>query len=225
MINVILADDQSRIRGHIALLLAGEADITVVAEVGDGLQAVEQTRLLQPDVVVMDVRMPGMDGVEATRLITRDEMSKDPGKTIRVLILTMFHIDETVFEALRNGASGFMLKHSMSGSLIEAVKAIATGEAWLDPTVTRPLIDEFAARPHPGPWSRTDLEQLTAREREVLWWVAQGLSNTEVAIKLSIAEVTVKTHVARVLMKLGVRDRAQAVAVAYQSGLVKVGEH
>ncbi|WP_344476495.1 response regulator transcription factor [Nonomuraea monospora] len=223
MIRVLLADDQSLFRAGLAMLLEAEPDIKVIAEAGDGGEAVREARLLQPDVVVMDVRMPGVDGVEATRLITEDVSSQDPDKPIRVLILTAYNIDAAVGAAIRNGATGFLLKDAAPATLADAVRALAAGDAWLAPPVTRMLLREFAARPVLSALTPEEMRALTPREREVLSWVARGLSNAEIAGELVIGEATVKTHVARVLMKLGLRDRAQAVAAAYQSGLVECG--
>lgn len=222
-IRVLLADDQPLVRGGIAMLLAAEPCIEVVAEVGDGLQAVEQARLLQPDVVLMDVCMPRLDGVEATRLLTGDGLAADPDHPIKVLILTTYHVGETVYLALQAGAAGFMLKSAVPSELVAAIKAVAGGDAWLDPAVARGLLDEFRARPDSHPPTPAEMQLLTAREREVFALVAHGLSNTEIAGRLTVSEATVKTHFGRVLMKLGLRDRAQAVAAAYQSGLVKPG--
>jgi DNA-binding NarL/FixJ family response regulator len=222
-IQVLLADDQPLIRAGIAMLLTAETDIDVAAEVDDGRQAVEQARLLQPDVVVMDVRMPGTDGVEATRQITGDSFSADPDRPVKVLILTTYNVDETVYAALRAGASGFLLKHAAPAELVGAVRAVAAGDGWLDPPVARGMLREFAARPEPQLPTPAELERLTARECEVLALVAYGLSNAEIAGRLVIGEGTVKTHFGRILMKLGIRDRAQAVATAYQTGLVAPG--
>jgi DNA-binding NarL/FixJ family response regulator len=222
-IRVLLADDEALIRGGIAMLLSTEPDIVVVGEAEDGLEAVEQARREQPDVVLMDVRMPRVDGVQATRHIAGDSFSRDPDKPVKVLILTTYNVDEAVYDALRAGASGFLLKHAAPAELTRAVRAVANGEGWLDPLVTRQLLKEFAARPeHHGP-APAEMEQLTPREREVLVVMAHGHSNLEIADRLYISEGTCKTHVGRILMKLGVRDRAQAVCAAYQSGLVKPG--
>jgi DNA-binding NarL/FixJ family response regulator len=222
-IRVILVDDQPLIRGGLAMLLAAEADIDVVGEADDGVQAVEQAISLQPDVVVMDVSMPRMDGVEATRRVTSDSFSRHPDRTVKVLILTTYNLDETVYAALRAGASGFLLKEAVPAELARAVRAIAAGDGWLDPAITLGLLKEFAARPDSHLPTPAQLEQITPREREVLALIAYGLSNAEVAERLFISEGTVKTHYGRTLMKLGLRDRAQAVAVAYHTGLVKPG--
>lgn len=222
-IHVLLVDDQPLIRAGIAMLLAAETDIDVAGEADDGLAAIEQAAALQPDVVVMDVRMPGTDGVEATRRITEDSFSANPDKPVKVLILTTYNVDETVYAALRAGASGFLLKHAAPAELVRAVRAVAAGDGWLDPPVTRRLLKEFAARPEPHVPTPAELDELTARECEVLVLVAHGLSNSEIAERLVIGEGTVKTHFGRILMKLAIRDRAQAVAAAYQCGLVKPG--
>jgi DNA-binding NarL/FixJ family response regulator len=223
MLRVIMADDQPLIRAGIAMLLDAEDDIQVVGEASNGAQAVEQAQTLQPDVVLMDVRMPGTDGVEATRQLTNDSFSRNPDKPVKVLILTTYNIDETVYAALRAGASGFLLKHAAPAELVRAVRAVAAGDGWLDPAVTRNLLREFAARPELNIPTPAELQQLTPRECEVLVLVAHGLSNSEIADRLVIGEGTVKTHYGRILVKLGLRDRAQAVATAYQTGLVKPG--
>ena len=215
-IRVLIADDQALIRGGFRMILDAQDDIEVVGEAIDGGDALEQFRRLGPDVVVMDVRMPAMDGIEATRRLTAD----DDGA--RVLILTTFDLDEYVFEALRAGASGFLLKDRPPEELVAAVRVVAQGDALLAPSVTRRLIEEFAGRPETATSPR-GLDELTQREREVLVLIAQGLSNVEIAAHLFVAETTVKTHVGRVLQKLGLRDRAQAVVAAYESGLVQPG--
>ena len=205
------------------MLLASQNDIEIVGEADDGGQAIDQATSLQPDVVVMDVRMPKMDGVEATRRLTSDSFSANPDRTIKVLILTTYSLDETVYAALRAGASGFLLKEAVPAELARAVRAIAAGDGWLDPAITLALLKEFAARPDPHIPTPTQLDQITPREREVLILVAHGLSNSEIAERLYISDGTVKTHYGRMLMKLGLRDRAQAVVTAYQTGLVKPG--
>jgi DNA-binding NarL/FixJ family response regulator len=227
-IRVLIADDQPLIRAGIAMLLSAEPDIETVAEVGDGDQAVAAAHRLRPDVVVMDVRMPGTDGVTATgritgdacRETTGDPSGRDPGRPVRVLILTTYHIEDTVYAALRAGAAGFLLKDAAPAELAGAIRAIAAGGGWLHPTVARGLLAEFAARPEAGPGNPAALQHLTRRERDILVHVAQGLSNSDIATRLTISEGTVKTHLGRVLTKLGLRDRAQAVVVAYESGLV-----
>jgi DNA-binding NarL/FixJ family response regulator len=173
---------------------------------------------VQPDVVLMDVRMPDVDGVTATSRITAEGFCAEPGRVIRVLILTTYHVDAAVYGALRAGASGFLLKHTSPVELVHAVRAVAAGNAWLDPTVTRELLTEFASRPDAGP--APELSRLTPRERDVLALVAEGMSNVEISRMLLIGEATVKTHLGRVLMKLGLRDRAQAVVAAFRGGLV-----
>jgi DNA-binding NarL/FixJ family response regulator len=215
-IRVLVADDQSMVRAGFRMLLADEEDIEVVAEAGNGLEAVDKAARFHPTVVLMDIRMPELDGLEATRRI----LAADPGA--RVLILTTFDLDEYVYEALRAGASGFLLKDRPPEELVAAVRVIAAGEALLAPSVTRRLIEEFARR---APTAKpAELGRLTEREREVLVLMARGLSNAEIASALFVAETTVKTHVGRVLHKLGLRDRAQAVVLAYESGLVQPGD-
>ena len=215
-IGVLIADDQALMRGGFRMILDAEPDIEVVGESIDGADAVRGFERLHPDVVVMDVRMPTVDGIEATRRITALE------PTARVLMLTTFDLDEYVYEALRAGASGFLLKDRPPEELVQAVRVVAAGDALLAPTVTRRLIEEFAHRPQ-APAAPAALEQLTEREREVLVLMARGRSNAEIARDLFVAETTVKTHVGRVLHKLGLRDRAQAVVLAYESGLVEPG--
>jgi DNA-binding NarL/FixJ family response regulator len=215
-IRVLIADDQALMRGGFRMILDAENDIEVVGEAIDGRDAVEQFARLVPDIVVMDVRMPTMDGIEATRRLTTAE------GPARVLILTTFDLDEYVFEALRAGASGFLLKDRPPEELVSAVRIVASGDALLAPSVTRRLIEEFAGRPD-APIPARELADLTEREREVLVLMARGLSNGEIAERLFVAETTVKTHVGRVLQKLDLRDRAQAVVLAYESGLVQPG--
>ncbi len=222
-IRVMVADDQPLVRAGIVMLLDAEPDIAVVAEAGDGEQALTEANRHQPDVVVMDVRMPGVDGVQATRQITADDFCTDADASIKVLILTSFHANDTVYGALRAGASGFLLKDAAPADLAAAVRAVSSGGAWLQPAVARGLLTEFAARPEPRAPSPEVLRRLTAREREVLILVASGLSNAEIAARLVVGQVTVKTHLGRILLKLGLRDRAQAVVAAYESGLVTPG--
>ncbi|HEU4491068.1 MAG TPA: response regulator transcription factor [Jiangellales bacterium] len=219
-VRVLLVDDQPLLRTGFRLILEAEAGITVVGESGDGAAAVDDARALQPDVVLMDVRMPRMDGVEATRRITGAERSTTP----RVLVLTTFDLDEYVVEALRAGASGFLLKDVPAEDLVEAITVVARGDAVVAPAVMRRLLDRFAAR-LPGADEPTParLGSLTDRERQVLTLVARGLSNAEIAAELVVSETTVKTHVGNVLMKLGLRDRVQAAVFAYESGLVRPG--
>ncbi|HEU4526805.1 MAG TPA: response regulator transcription factor [Actinomycetota bacterium] len=215
-IRVLVADDQALMRTGFRMILDAQDDIEVVGEAIDGADAIRQFERLRPDVVVMDVRMPTMDGIEATRRLSAAE------PPARVLILTTFDLDEYVYEALRAGASGFLLKDRPSEELVAAVRVIAAGEALLAPSVTRRLIEEFARRPAARA-APSGLDELTEREREVLVLMAQGLSNAEIAGSLFVAETTVKTHVGRVLQKLRLRDRAQAVVLAYESGLVRPG--
>jgi DNA-binding NarL/FixJ family response regulator len=215
-IRVIVVDDQTLMRTGFRMILDAQPDIEVVGEAIDGGDAVRRFDELAPDVVVMDVRMPAMDGIEATRRLT------DREPPARVLILTTFDLDEHVYEALRAGASGFLLKDRPPEELVAAVRVVASGEALLAPSVTRRLIAEFAARP--SPMARIELDELTSREREVLVLMARGLSNSDIARSLYVAETTVKTHVGRVLYKLRLRDRAQAVVLAYESGLVRPGD-
>jgi DNA-binding NarL/FixJ family response regulator len=226
-IRVLIADDQAMVREGFGALLAAQEDIAVVGAAGNGAEAVEMARRLAPDVVLMDVRMPVLDGLEATRrLLGPGGYVTDGGDGPRVLILTTFDLDDYVYDALRAGASGFLLKDAPAADLVSAVRVVAAGDALLAPSVTRRLIAEFAARSRPGrSGARHDaLAQLTPRETEVLRLIARGRSNTEIAEDLFVAEQTVKTHVGRILSKLDLRDRAQAVVVAYESGLVVAGE-
>lgn len=211
MIRVLLADDQSMVRAGLRMLLADEPDIEVVAEAGNGREAVAAAALHHPDVVLMDIRMPELDGLEATRRI----LSADP--SARVLVLTTFDLDEYVYDALCAGASGFVLKDDPPEQLIAAVRTIAQGEALLSPAVTRRVIERFTRLPHHAPPQA--LTDLTDRELDVLRLITRGLSNAEIGRELFISETTVKTHVTRVLQKLGVRDRAQAIVLAYRTGL------
>jgi DNA-binding NarL/FixJ family response regulator len=217
-IRVLLCDDQALVRSGFRMILEAREDLEVVGEAEDGVQALELTWRLLPDVVLMDVRMPRLDGVEATRRLVA------AGAEARVLILTTFDLDEYVFEALRAGASGFLLKDVQPAQLVDAVRVVARGEALLAPTVTRRLLDRFA-RSLPGPPEppAPELAELTDREREVLALLAEGLSNAELAERLFLSETTVKTHVSSILRKLGLRDRVQAVVLAYQAGLVRPG--
>jgi DNA-binding NarL/FixJ family response regulator len=215
---VLIADDQDLIRAGLRMILDAEDGIEVVAEAGNGRAAVEAARLFHPDVVLMDIRMPELDGLAATRLLL-----ETPGTNARVLVLTTFDLDEYVYEALRAGASGFLLKDSPPEQLVAGIAIVARGDALLAPSITRRVIEEFARRPSGGPMASAALAQLTPRELDVLRHVARGLSNTEIAGALFISETTVKTHVAHLLAKLGLRDRVQAVVLAYESGLVEPG--
>jgi DNA-binding NarL/FixJ family response regulator len=216
-VRVVVADDQEVVRAGFAALLDTQPDLTVVATAADGAQAVAACRAHHPDVVLMDVRMPGMDGIEATRRIVGGASAGDGP---RILMLTTFDLDEHVYDALHAGASGFLLKDVTAERLFDAVRVVAGGEALLAPAVTRRLIDEFARlRPRP-PRRLPALASLTVRETEVLRLIAEGLSNPEIAARLTVSDETVKTHVSRVLAKLGLRDRTQAVVAAYESGLV-----
>jgi len=217
-IRVLVADDQGMVRSGFSILLNAQADIEVVGEAVNGQEAITRAAELQPDVILMDVRMPVLDGLQATRQITGADGAP------RVLVLTTFDLDDYVYEALRAGASGFLLKDASAGELAEAVRVIAAGDALLSPGVTRRLIAEFARLGAPRAASRKNLDELTERETEVLALVARGLSNAEIAAHLVVAEQTVKTHVSRILMKLGLRDRAQAVVFAYENALVRPGE-
>jgi DNA-binding NarL/FixJ family response regulator len=216
-VRVVIADDQALVRAGFRKLLEVDPEIEVVAEAADGLEAIEAVRRLQPDVVLMDIRMPGVDGLEATRRIG------DGKSPTRVLILTTFGLTDYVYEALRAGASGFLLKDSPAEDLLSGVRIVARGDGLLDPTVTRAVIEEFSRKPRrPGDLAQK-LEELTARELEVLQRLARGLANAEIAAELVISDGTVKTHVARILQKLDLRDRVQAVIFAYESGLVEIG--
>ncbi|MFC4586149.1 response regulator [Sphaerisporangium corydalis] len=220
-IRIVVADDHPVVRTGFAELLGTQPDFTVVGTASDGAEAVRACRELSPDVVLMDVRMPGMDGIEATR-----RLAGAAGTGPRVLILTTFDLDEYIYDALRAGASGFLLKDVTAERLFDAVRVIAAGEALLAPAVTRRLISEFALlRPRPGAPAAPALATLTPRETQVLRLVAEGLSNPEIAARLTVTEETVKTHVSRVLGKLGLRDRTQAVVTAYESGLVTPRSH
>ena len=211
MIRVLVADDQSMVRAGFRMLLAGEEDIEVVAEASNGLEAVDKAARFDPTVVLMDIRMPELDGLQATRRILAAD------DTARILILTTFDLDEYVYEALRAGASGFVLKDDSPEQLIAAIRTVAAGDALLSPTITRRVIQRFARMPRPAP--PKELDDLSEREREVFRLMARGLSNAEIGLELYISETTVKTHVTHILQKLGLRDRVQAVVLAYQTGL------
>jgi DNA-binding NarL/FixJ family response regulator len=217
-VRVLLADDQALVRSGFRKLLDAEARIEVVGEAADGLEAIEKARLHRPDVVLMDIRMPRLDGLQATGRIVA-ATSPSP----RILILTTYDLDEYIFEALKAGASGFLLKDSPAEELVAAIHVVAAGEALLAPSVTRRLIEAFVSVPRVAPEARRRLDGLTARELEVLHLVSRGLSNTEIAQELHLGDATVKSHVSNLLMKLELRDRVQAVVLAYESGLVRPG--
>jgi DNA-binding NarL/FixJ family response regulator len=218
VIRVLLADDQALVRAGFCALLDAQDDIEVVGEASDGEHAVRLATSLAPDVVLMDIRMPGHDGLDATRTIAADERLDH----VRIVILTTFDLDEYVFEALRAGASGFLVKDTEPAELIQAVRVVAHGDALLSAGVTRRLIAEFAARAKEPP-TASNLDELTDREREVMALVAAGLSNEQIADRLVVSPATAKTHVSRAMVKLGARDRAQLVVLAYESGLVRPG--
>jgi len=210
-IRVLVADDQSMVRAGFRMLLAGEEDIEVVAEASNGLEAVDKAARFQPAVILMDIRMPELDGLQATRRILAAD------RDARILVLTTFDLDEYVYEALRAGASGFVLKDDSPEQLIGAIRTVAAGDALLSPTITKRVIQKFARMPRPAP--PKELDELSEREREVFRLMARGLSNGEIAGELYISETTVKTHVTHILQKLGLRDRVQAVVLAYQTGV------
>jgi DNA-binding NarL/FixJ family response regulator len=221
VIRVLIVDDQAMVRAGFRMIVEAEQDITVVGEAGDGIDGIATARRCLPDVILMDVRMPRMDGIEAARQL----ISERTGATPRVLMLTTFDLDDYVYPALRAGVSGFLLKDAPAEELVEAVRVVAAGDARLAPSVTRRLIEEVNARPQRDPSTIVPgLDQLTDRELEVLRLVARGMSNAEIAEQLYLGEATIKTHVGRVLMKLGLRDRVQAVVLAYESGLITPGD-
>ena len=212
-IRVLVADDQSMVRAGFRMLLAGEEDIEVVAEASNGLEAVDKTARFNPSVILMDIRMPELDGLQATRRILASDGDA------RILILTTFDLDEYVYEALRAGASGFVLKDDSPEQLIGAIRTVAAGDALLSPTITKRVIQKFARMPRPAP--PKELDELSEREQEVFRLIARGLSNAEIGKELYISETTVKTHVTHILQKLDLRDRVQVVVLAYQSGLLE----
>jgi DNA-binding NarL/FixJ family response regulator len=216
--SVLLADDQALVRGGFKLILDAQHDLEVVGEADDGRAAIEQARTLRPDVVLMDVRMPVLDGIAATRTVVSEQLAG------HVLVLTTFDDDRIVWDAMRSGASGFLLKTAPPAQLVEAVRTVAAGEALLAPTITRRLIEDFVRRPAPGETAPKRLAALTDREREVLALIARGRSNSEIAAELFLGAATVKTHVNRILSKLDLRDRVQAVVLAYETGLVRPGD-
>jgi DNA-binding NarL/FixJ family response regulator len=220
-VKVLIVDDQSLVRAGFRMILDAESDVDVIGEAADGREAVEAVARVSPDVILMDIRMPNLDGLEATRRII-DSTPDGP----RVLMLTTFDLDEYVYEALRAGASGFLLKDTPPEQLVDAIHVVARGEALLSPTITRRVIEEFVRRPPASlRTSPPELADLTARELEVLSYIARGSSNAEIAKELFVSETTVKTHVARILMKLNLRDRVQAVVFAYETGLVQPGQN
>jgi DNA-binding NarL/FixJ family response regulator len=218
VIRVLLADDQTLVRAGFRAILEMQEDIDVVGEAADGAEAVERARELQPDVVLMDIRMPGLDGIEATRRVLANG-SQAP----RVLMLTTFDLNEYLYEAMKAGASGFLLKDAPRDQLVSAVRTIASGDALIAPSLLRRLVEDFVRRPAPGSARPNELSELTERELEVLKLVARGLSNAEIATTLFLSDATVRTHVRHILAKLNLRDRVQAVVLAYESGLVQAG--
>jgi DNA-binding NarL/FixJ family response regulator len=220
-VRVLIADDQALVRAGFRMILDAEDDIDVVGEASDGREAVDAARRLRPDVVLMDIRMPELDGIEATRQVLAAPGGGDP---VRVLMLTTFDLNEYVYDALRAGASGFLLKDVPPEQLADGIRVVARGDALLAPAITRRLIQEFAQAGAPAGPPPKGLDELTARELEVFRLVARGLSNAEIAAELIVSETTVKTHVARMLMKLGLRDRVQAVVLAYEAGIAVPGQ-
>jgi DNA-binding NarL/FixJ family response regulator len=214
-ITVLIADDQALVRGGLRLIVNTQDDMQVVGEASDGREAIELARRLRPDVVLMDIRMPHLDGLEATRQLSSDQALA----ATRLLILTTFDLDAYVYEALRAGASGFLLKDAPPEQLVDAIRIVARGDALLAPSITRRLIERFLRQPPLAPAGSKPLDQLTTREREVLELIAHGLSNSEIAVRLYLTEATVKTHVAHIYRKLGLRDRAQAVVYAHEAGV------
>jgi DNA-binding NarL/FixJ family response regulator len=217
MISVLIADDQDLVREGLRMLLEAEPDLAVAGEAADGSQALAQARLLDPDVILMDIRMPGMNGIEATTRLIQD------GSRARILMLTTFNLDEYVYHALKAGASGFLLKHASRDQLTGGVRAVAAGETILAPAITRRLIEDFCNRPIPGAPAADAAGRLSERELGVVRLVAQGLSNAEIAARLYLSEATIKSHVARILAKLGLRDRVQVAVYAYEHGIIRPG--
>jgi DNA-binding NarL/FixJ family response regulator len=218
-VRVLIVDDQALVRTGFRMILEAEQDIEVVGEAADGIEAITEARRLEPDVVLMDVRMPELDGIEATRRL----LANGGPEGTKVVMLTTFDMDEYVFDALRAGASGFLLKDVPPERLVDGIRAVANGDALLAPSITRRLIEEFVRSGPPTRSPPAALDELTARELEVLQLIARGMSNAEIAKELFVSETTVKTHVAHVLMKLGLRDRVQAVVLAYEAGVVQPG--
>ncbi|MFE3052911.1 response regulator transcription factor [Nocardia sp. NPDC059239] len=216
-IRVVIADDQALVRAGFVALLGAQQDVEVVGEADNGAQALDLARELVPDVVLMDIRMPVLDGLAATRAIAADPVLA----AVKVVVLTTFELDEYVFEAMRSGATGFLVKHTEPADLVKAVRVVAGGDALLSPSVTRRLVAEFAAHAKPAP--AAEFSELTDREREVMTLVAEGLTNAEIADRLYMSPATARTHVSRILVKLGARDRTQLVVMAYESGLVRPG--
>lgn len=219
MIRVLIADDQELVRSGFAMILEAEADITVVGEAEDGYAALAASGQLDPDVVLMDIRMPGLDGIEATR-----RLRATAGSQPKILILTTFDLDEYLYEAMKSGASGFLLKDAPKHELIHAVRSVAAGDALLAPVLTRRLIEQYVRRPPPGARSTAELAALTERELEVLRCLGRGETNAEIAAELYLSQATIRTHVSHILAKLNLRDRVQAVVLAYETGLIQPGQ-
>ena len=219
MIRVLIADDQELVRSGFAMILEAEADITVVGEAEDGYAALAASGQLDPDVVLMDIRMPGLDGIEATR-----RLRATAGPQPKILILTTFDLDEYLYEAMKSGASGFLLKDAPKHELIHAVRSVAAGDALLAPVLTRRLIEQYVRRPPPGARSTAELAALTERELEVLRCLGRGETNAEIAAELYLSQATIRTHVSHILAKLNLRDRVQAVVLAYETGLIQPGQ-
>ena len=219
MIRVLIADDQELVRSGFAMILEAEADITVVGEAEDGHAALAASGQLNPDVVLMDIRMPGLDGIEATR-----RLRATAGPQPKILILTTFDLDEYLYEAMKSGASGFLLKDAPKHELIHAVRSVAAGDALLAPALTRRLIEQYVRRPPPGARSTAELAALTDRELEVLRCLGRGQTNAEIAAKLYLSQATIRTHVSHILAKMNLRDRVQAVVLAYETGLIQPGQ-